>query len=729
MGQQSPLGENLHDALMEFSSPDENIMLAPQNQAALVKAGLVELDSDGNARMTPAGRTYVSAAETGDVRKATDAVSTGTDRATRRADLEARRAAAAAKKGGGGGGGKAPKAKPTDAEKLAQKQQAAQQLATDTAPQAGLQPADVDALRSVAQGSAQGDTTALEALGFVDATGATAAGRAALAALEKGDLVAYQAAKQRGASDKAKQDATASAPSAADKKTQQAAAAQAQHQANIDKVGAQSALGQNLHGALLEFASPDENIQLADQNVQPLVDAGMIELDTSGTPRLTTEGKAYARAADKGDVRAANDAVSKARDAAKKRADAAKLPVPTKHFPTHTTKAASTPLVVFKDASGAQRWLAITTSAYQDRDGEWITMKAMRGAVDLAERTGYRGPLRFWHVPGLDLGDCDYQAITDNGRFLIESGTFRSEAAARIGMAAAAKGYQMSPGFVHPPMEPDAGAFHHIAIFERSFVPPGRASNPYTAFHTHKEQRMLTDEKKKEFASLAADPEGMALLESLLSQAQRTDKEAQDRQAVYKEAPAWAQALVAEVATLKAAMPPQLAKAQPPAKTPQPADAGSAPEDESTELEDQLDGGQDEGQEDAEEASGDYVGDMSPTEFMGLLQSAISDALQPIIKSLDIAGKMGDHVNELKTMIGGQQQAAAAQKDDTLAQMQERISALDASLKELQGDQPHATGFRPSQSDATVVTKEAADARVPFIDSFVDQLVGQHAQQ
>lgn len=381
-----------------------------------------------------------------------------------------------------------------------------------------------------------------------------------------------------------------------------------------------------------------------------------------------------------------------------------------------TTKAARAPLVVFKDARGQPRWLAVTTSAYQDRDGEWITMKAIRGAVDLAERTGYRGPLRFWHVPGLDLGDCDYQAITDNGRFLIESGTFRSAAAARIGMAAAAKGYQMSPGFVHPPTEPADGAYHHIAIFERSFVPPGRASNPYTAFAaSQKEQRMLTEEKRKEFERLAADPDGVALLESLLEQAQRTDKEAQDRQATFKEAraeaPAWAQALFDEVATLKAAV----------AVVPE---ADAATEDEATEPEDQLDGGADEAQEDAEEASGDYIGDMSPTEFMGLLQSAIGTALQPIIKSLDIAGKMGEHVNELKGMLAGQQ----AQKDDTLAKVQEQLSALDASVKELQGEQPHQYGFRPSQDSTTVVTAKAAQDATPYIDTFLDQFVQQHAQ-
>jgi hypothetical protein len=568
VGEQSPLGTNLHDALMEFSSPDENIMLAPQNQEALVKAGLVELGADGNARMSAAGRAYVSAAERGDVRAATDAVSNGTDRASRRAAIEQRRAEAEAKKkakeeqkkGGGGGG----KAKPTEAEKLAQKQQQAQQTAAATAPKAGLKSAEVDALRTAAEGGAvaEADIDGLAQLGFVQATGdnqfeATPAGRAALAALEKGDLRAYQAARQRAA---AKQ------------------------------------------------------------------------------------------------------------------------------------KEASAPFAVFKDARGAQRWLSITTSAYQDRDGEWITMKAMQGAVDLADRTGYRGPLRFWHVPGLDVGDCDYQAITDNGRFLIESGTFRSAAAARIGMAAAQKGYQMSPGFVHPPSEPQDGAYHHIALFERSFVPPGRASNPYTAFHTHKERPMLTDEKRKEFESLAADPEGMQLLESLLSQAQRTDKEAQAQQATFKDAPAWAQSLIQQVQDLDARLTDAMTPPEDAAITEKAADGTN-----DGDAEDMQDGGADESSEPQ------YVGDMTPEDFTALIVDAIKAAL------------------------GGSPPAAAAtdtaqtaQKDDTLAHLRTQLAQQEQRLKELEGEQPSQRGYRASQDATTVVEKEVTG---PYIDTFIEQML------
>lgn len=80
-------------------------------------------------------------------------------------------------------------------------------------------------------------------------------------------------------------------------------------------------------------------------------------------------------------------------------------------------------LSVFK-AHGRYRWVLVSSCAYRDRDQEIVSTKALEGAVALADKTGYRGPLRWWHIRGVDLGDCDFQAI--HGRFLIESGTFRA---------------------------------------------------------------------------------------------------------------------------------------------------------------------------------------------------------------------------------------------------------------------------------------------------------------
>ena len=156
----------------------------------------------------------------------------------------------------------------------------------------------------------------------------------------------------------------------------------------------------------------------------------------------------------------------------------------------------------------------------------------MKKAVAYGDATGERGPLRFWHVPGLDIGTTDYQAITDNGRFLVESGLITHPA-----MAAALQekggNWQMSIGFNHPANQPDKeGVFKDISIFERSITPPNKAANPFTSFSVEGGKKMLTKEKLAALKSLLGDtPE----LSKMLEKVAQTDKAAQDAGIAFKE--------------------------------------------------------------------------------------------------------------------------------------------------------------------------------------------------
>jgi hypothetical protein len=142
---------------------------------------------------------------------------------------------------------------------------------------------------------------------------------------------------------------------------------------------------------------------------------------------------------------------------------------------------------VYKTAKG-YRWLAISSTAYRDRDGEIVSTKALQNAVERTARRGDFGPLRFWHEPGLDIGTTDYQAVSNDGKYLVESGLLDATVAPDIIHATKARDYQMSIGFNHAPTEPDKdGVFHRISIFERSIVPGGRAANTMTAFSIAKE--------------------------------------------------------------------------------------------------------------------------------------------------------------------------------------------------------------------------------------------------
>lgn len=145
-----------------------------------------------------------------------------------------------------------------------------------------------------------------------------------------------------------------------------------------------------------------------------------------------------------------------------------------------TTKESSDGFMVYKSSDG-YRWVAISSTAYLDRDKEIVSTKALKQAVARAEATGEYGPLRFWHVPGIDIGTTDYQALSNDGKFLVESGVITDEAIAQSLMKRG-KGWQVSIGFEHPRLEPVNGVFENIRIFERSITPPGRAANPMTGF-------------------------------------------------------------------------------------------------------------------------------------------------------------------------------------------------------------------------------------------------------
>lgn len=636
LAQQGAISTQDLGALSEFAS---GLDLNDAQAQALIDKGLVERDAAGALRMTAAGNRLSAAADRGDVRGALDALSAGREHAAKLAKD---------KKPKGGGGGKKP---PTDADKRAAADAKKRQQATATAQQVGMRPGDVDALRTAAESGGTRNAT-LERLGLIDANGdATDQGRRALSALERGDTRGYRAALQDATARLGREQAARDRASAADAARQARTRAQAkreqerqqqaqQRAADAAKRARERASAQARRLTLWERLWKTGRKLSVDQQDQ-LVQAGRAEWTPGGGWRLTKQ-------------KAAQPGV----------------------------------LTVLKDARGRDRWLSITTTAYRDQDREIITTKALAKVVAIGDTLGQRGPLRYWHVPGMDFGDCDYQATAQEGRFLIESGTFRSPAAARFGHKLAAAGYQMSPGFVHPRSQPDPrGCYEDIAIFERSAVPRGRAANLFTRF-TAKEQRMLTDEKKKELSALLGDQPD--LLNQLLSQVQTTDKAAQDQAVAFKEAApdvaSQIAALEQQIATLKAAaLPPAIEdKAAPPM-----ADDGDGADAEDP-ADEAMDDGPIIGQADAE-----------------LIAQAVATALAPM---LNMEKKVAGYLEEMKGMLGTTQTA----KDATLAELQAAVARQGATLKELIGDLPSAVldraggVYRPSAGAALPANIAAA---------------------
>jgi hypothetical protein len=334
---------------------------------------------------------------------------------------------------------------------------------------------------------------------------------------------------------------------------------------------------------------------------------------------------------------------------------------------------------VFKSADGSYRWIARSTTAYRDRDGEIITTKALDQDAARMTATKQYGPLRYWHLgnpdpfdivqpwgPGVDIGQCDYSTVI--GRTSIESGTFKSAELGRA-FAESAGDYELSPGFFHPPFEPNAaGEYENIRRFERSVVPIkyGRASNLFTGLTVkdHKMDQQTYDARVKAYLTDMHDkgvpPEAAA---AQLAQMEQADKSASEQRIAFKseDADPWA----AVATAIKAAMMPVMEKAPPP-----PMDAGAPDPNAPPEMEAGTD---DEAAEETE-----YIGDMSVSDFETLLTQALQAAIQSF--GSDISTRMAAMDEAVKGMGYARTKAENAQ--------QAEITALKARLAELEGNKP-----------------------------------------
>lgn len=178
---------------------------------------------------------------------------------------------------------------------------------------------------------------------------------------------------------------------------------------------------------------------------------------------------------------------------------------------------------VFKDKSGKMRWLSISSSSYEDRDGEIVSIKALRADVKRTDKDGDYGPLRWWHMgkpditkkiagKGVDLGTCDFSMV--HGKMLIESGLFDDPDIAQS-VKENADNLRVSIAFFHPENEPDReGVFHNIRRFERSIMPKGFESNPFTSFMV-KETSMTDEQKKDKLNELVGGSKASTLLSNV----------------------------------------------------------------------------------------------------------------------------------------------------------------------------------------------------------------------
>lgn len=202
--------------------------------------------------------------------------------------------------------------------------------------------------------------------------------------------------------------------------------------------------------------------------------------------------------------------------------DIKRITDPLKPMPGKPGKKAQR-FIVVKAADGSRRWFSFSSNGFEDKTGELVTTRALEDVVEYGDETGDRGSLRIYHIPGTDIGRCDFQGV--EGRVLIESGVFDDTPLARKAIEyfeTTDDDLGTSIGFLYPVDEFDGRDYESIRVFERSVCPREDAANEWTSFVTLTQRGDPMHDKSKAFLTKLA---GDDLANELLGAAAHMTKE------------------------------------------------------------------------------------------------------------------------------------------------------------------------------------------------------------
>ncbi len=151
------------------------------------------------------------------------------------------------------------------------------------------------------------------------------------------------------------------------------------------------------------------------------------------------------------------------------------------------------------------RFTLITSSAFEDRDGEIISEKALERDCDEMELTGDYGELLWWHCDGtqhaqdkearpyIPLGKVDISLVSDKLNF--ESGLYYDNSIGQMFEEKAAD-FGASKSFYHLEDEPKDGVYNFIRTKERSILPRTKEANLLTRLFGQKEKEMADNKER-----------------------------------------------------------------------------------------------------------------------------------------------------------------------------------------------------------------------------------------
>lgn len=167
--------------------------------------------------------------------------------------------------------------------------------------------------------------------------------------------------------------------------------------------------------------------------------------------------------------------------------------------------------IAIKQVNGKPWFIAYSTNAFEDREREIFSTKALEKYVEEAEKKDDRGYFNFWHIktkanPALtDFAKKEWQGV--EGRFLIEAGPFLDDEKGQAALKffkqypdghpdIAPEGWGCSPEYRYLPEERKSGTYDNIWITRTSALPRLAAANIWTKGTT-----MAISEQQKQAAN------------------------------------------------------------------------------------------------------------------------------------------------------------------------------------------------------------------------------------
>ena len=180
-----------------------------------------------------------------------------------------------------------------------------------------------------------------------------------------------------------------------------------------------------------------------------------------------------------------------------------------------------------------------STNAFEDREKEIFKTKALADYIDYADKSGRRGTIDFWHVPGTDFATVKEQAMV--GRFLVEVAEFDDSAMGQAFKAflmrhprghdeIAPRGWGASPQYRYDPSDRADGVYERMRKEKTSVLPAHKAAN---VWNPQPEVYGMDDEKKKALEAIL----GAEKTAELIAQGESLTKELEAQGVAFKAEP------------------------------------------------------------------------------------------------------------------------------------------------------------------------------------------------